>query len=78
MGLSTWALKLDSLDPDPQSRFNVVSHGMQTTRSESALKRASHRISRTDQGHCHAARAQHSHAAQIQIEAMWRQSGLWI
>ena len=31
MKLSTWALKTDSLDPDPRSGFNVVSRELHTT-----------------------------------------------
>ena len=36
MGLSTWALKLDSLDPDPQSKFNVVSWKLHTYGTQTA------------------------------------------
>ena len=53
-GLSTWALKADSLDPDPQSEFDVVSCELYTARKLLDLM------------HCQAAQ----HAAQVQIEAM--------
>ena len=37
VGLSTQVLKLDSLDPDPWSEFNVISCELQTARSLQAL-----------------------------------------
>ena len=62
MRLSTRALKADSLDQDPRSGFNVVSRELHTAH---------------DYGHCTAGLSAW-HAAQIRIEAVWGQSGLWI
>ena len=68
LGLSTRALKVETRFTGFGSPIRIRSglawapHGMQTMRIALHLT------------HCHTAQ----HAAWIQIEAMWRQSGLWI
>ena len=73
MGLSTWALKTDSLDLDPRSGFNVVSRELHTASRLRALHcwTWSYVLSRSI---CHAA----LHTAWIRIKAVWRQTGFWI
>ena len=63
LGLSTWALKTDSLDPDSQSEFNVVTRELHTARrlralhcvtGSRALSRSTARSTDPDQGHVEA------------------------
>ena len=69
--LSTRALKPDSLDTDPRSGFNVISRNDTQTMSIALLDPGRpwlrHWIIHTV-----------PHAALFRIEAVWRQSGLWI
>ena len=75
LGLCPQALKPDSLDSDPRSRFNVISRELHTVRRLRALHCWTGVLV-----YCHTAqiRIEHCYAAQIWIEAVWRQSGLWI
>ena len=69
MGLSTRALKPDSLDPDPKtdSMWSCMNSTQYTDYSHFAL---------LDWNSCTV--LAHCHAAWIRIEAVWRQSRLWI
>ena len=69
---STQAMKMDSLDPNPRSRFNVVSCGLH----------AAHRLRSCNYWtvvltHFPGSVTQHS-VVQIRIKTMWGQRGLWI
>ena len=71
MGISTQALKPDSLDSDPRCRLSVVLRELHKAHTTGIALMAW--ISGTVLEHCHTAQ----HTAPIRIEAMWRQSGLW-
>ena len=64
LGLSTRALKPDSLDPDSRFVFTVVSHELPMTRILLQLHFWTGSYARS--------------AARIRIEPMWKQSILWI
>ena len=70
LGLSTRALKPDSLDPDPQSAF--IGSRVSSTRYTNYVH--CHCTAGLNLKHCHTSQC----AARIRTKAMWRQSGLWI